>query len=863
MDLASSALETALNATIPIIGPLTELVGFAMEQRRLRLERESRLSGDAVITDERFTIVDEVMDALREIGERSFPVTICIEDAHYADVLLSELLGRLMSAAGPILVLSTSWSGVQSSPLDAARSSALDRRIEITPDTLRIGSPFPVTASLDSLHESERLELVEDVMPHLAPETQRAVVRKYPNALALVLLSQVERLQPEVDGSLVTLTKEDVADLPVRLSDLYRDSWMTLPASVRKSLHVASLTTPRGIQPGVAAGTTWHREHLDALYLTSRSSFEALPPPEMLSGWTRSVGHGSEAFIDPNQFDIALGDLDILRTAQRADIMANLAETLKGVVSERKRIGFGHLRYSTQVAASLYAVDLVESTVYLHFVTRYVARAVKIPGERDQVLETLETWANLGYPGDNNQRYHLSVAGFSASMSSGQLEKAEEWTRKWTSWNLPLENYSYETTAIRLVRAEMFPAMARPGAVEGGETLEEVVEWATNHYGSEHPVTAAASAARVQDSSRPRGRVSPAGGSMAWSLLQRARTNESLPVTMDTLANYPSFNTITDHPEFGDFRRFVSIRRVGHNVYERSVELDPGATYEVRVLVVNSAAHILNTAERNFIGMATFARMRAVVPSRVMKGRVGRIGAEISASNTFPRSVVDSVEVRSPIDVAFRFVPASCAISSAGKVNGNVLADLGVTKNGQEFGIFSNEGALLGYSSLNGILPGGPEFACAVTYQLKVDYPDFSIDVFVSEPEERLLKRVEVPQAGRIFKISVRYSNRGTTDQRDVTLSAELPVGVELVPASVVVTNNSNPGGRVLEADRLRRFNVGHYGPGAFANLEFLVQQKPGTKLRPYAGAAAASVSATAETRNGIKTVSAPLEAPN
>lgn len=270
------------------------------------------------------------------------------------------------------------------------------------------------------------------------------------------------------------------------------------------------------------------------------------------------------------------------------------------------------------------------------------------------------------------------------------------------------------------------------------------------------------------------------------------------------------FNAIVDNPEHGDEREFVLIREAGKGTYTGKIKLQPGKEYEVYSYFHNNAKSSLNTGAGT--GIARNVRMSADVPTVVKPGEQGKISTSITADNATPKKVWDEAYVTSDSTVALRYVPGSAVVHSGGGVNGKVLSN----------SLFSPAGTFLGYSELNGVLPGCADFAGYVVYRLKVDQPNFEVKKEVSLADKnKWSNEVSSSLSGKVdFKIS--YKNTGTTTQNNVTIKDVLPKGLKYVPGSTVLTNVSNPNGLKVSDNIVNNgINIGNYGAGATATVTF------------------------------------------
>ncbi len=165
------------------------------------------------------------------------------------------------------------------------------------------------------------------------------------------------------------------------------------------------------------------------------------------------------------------------------------------------------------------------------------------------------------------------------------------------------------------------------------------------------------------------------------------------------------FNSFTNTPQYGDERNFLTIRQVG-GAYSDSVKLVAGQEYEVRAYVHNNADPAQTSDPEKLNAKNT--TLKVDMPSEVNGST--NIRGHISASNATPGTIFDDTNVTSDGKVKVSVVPGSARIASKGAVNGAILGD--VTK-----------GTLLGYDSLNGLIPGCFHYIADVTFKVKVSAP--------------------------------------------------------------------------------------------------------------------------------------------
>lgn len=310
--------------------------------------------------------------------------------------------------------------------------------------------------------------------------------------------------------------------------------------------------------------------------------------------------------------------------------------------------------------------------------------------------------------------------------------------------------------------------------------------------------------------------------------------------TSEHPADHVVFNSITNNPEHGDERNFVLIREAGVGTYRNDMKLQPGKEYEVYSYYHNNAKTSLNTGEG--VGIARNVRMSAQLPSAVKPGEQGIVSTSITADNANPQKVWDEAYITSDSAVSLHYVPASAIIHSGGAVNNSILSD----------SLFSANGTFLGYSALNGILPGCADYAGYVIYKIKVDQPAFTLTKEVANGGQNNWAKSVQAQPGSTVDYRITYKNNGTTDQNNVTIKDVLPAGQSYVPGSTKLTNNSNPNGLKVSDNVVGAgINIGNYGTGAQGIVTFSAKLASDEKLT--CEGARMTNNASAITGNGTK----------
>jgi uncharacterized repeat protein (TIGR01451 family) len=306
----------------------------------------------------------------------------------------------------------------------------------------------------------------------------------------------------------------------------------------------------------------------------------------------------------------------------------------------------------------------------------------------------------------------------------------------------------------------------------------------------------------------------------------------------ETGADYITFNSITDNKKVGDERNFVRIREAGVGEYVNDMKVQPGKQYEVMTYYHNNAKTSMNASGA---GIARDVSAKTKMPSVLKPGERGNVSSVISASNATPKEVWDEAYITSDKDVALKYLSGSAKVTSNGPVNGQVLPDS-----------FFSTGALLGFDSLNGVLPGCAEYSGYVIYKFRVDAPNFEIQKQVSPAGQKQWQESYAAKTGEVVDYKITYKNTGTTAQDNVNIKDELPKGTIYQPGTTKVFNSTNPNGIGVSDNIVSRgINIGNYSAGGAAAVTYSAKIADPAEL--ICGANTLTNTASAITSGGSK----------
>ncbi|MEX0919706.1 MAG: hypothetical protein WDZ32_01035, partial [Candidatus Saccharimonadales bacterium] len=286
-------------------------------------------------------------------------------------------------------------------------------------------------------------------------------------------------------------------------------------------------------------------------------------------------------------------------------------------------------------------------------------------------------------------------------------------------------------------------------------------------------------------------------------------------------ADYVTFNSITDNPNYGDERNFFDGKPASDTStggFSDPIEigdLDDGDELLLRVYVHNNAKESLNDSGE---GIAKNTHVRVDLPNNT--DRSLRATASISADNANPGTVYDTLDFTSanrPFNLDY--VADSAVIHTNAMPNGMNLSDDIITSNG----------AKIGYDKLNGEVPGCFEFTGIVTLKVKVNKADVEVDKFVRKLGETEWKTENNAKPGDTLEYLIRMKNSGSTTLKDVMVGDNLPKYTSYVEGTTMLKNMNNPNGISIDNDNITKggINIGHYEPGSVAYVWFQAKVDP------------------------------------
>ncbi|MEK7621137.1 MAG: PKD domain-containing protein [Patescibacteria group bacterium] len=285
--------------------------------------------------------------------------------------------------------------------------------------------------------------------------------------------------------------------------------------------------------------------------------------------------------------------------------------------------------------------------------------------------------------------------------------------------------------------------------------------------------------------------------------------------TIEDPADHITFNSITNNPNYGDERNFVLIKDAANTAAggwsHTDINVTPGKEYLVRMYVHNNAAEDLNKVSTN-------TRVMANVPTTT--GNQAQIDGFVTSDNASPKQVWDDVVLKSDKRFNIAYVAGSSRYyNNVNPSTGFALPD----------SIVTNAGALVGYQTMDGNVPGCFKYSGIATFRVKVQ-GETSADFTVAKQVRKHIegqtgnwqKNITAEPGDKIDYI-VEYKNTGQTQQDNVAVKDSLPENVSYAAGSSTLTNSVTPNG-IKVSDNVvtpSGINIGSYSGGANAFVYF------------------------------------------
>ena len=292
----------------------------------------------------------------------------------------------------------------------------------------------------------------------------------------------------------------------------------------------------------------------------------------------------------------------------------------------------------------------------------------------------------------------------------------------------------------------------------------------------------------------------------AWGDSNNGRQSYTIAeINEGKLGDTITFNSISDG-KIGDEKNFVGAKVAGTNVETwnaNTINVKDGETYTIRLYVHNNSPKGEEAIAKGV--KATFSLPTTVAKSQTIVGY-------LDSSNANPGRYWDEVTLNASEDIYLEYVAGSAKYTNA-KMGTVALADTVITS-----------GAMLGYSSLNGEIPGCYEYDGVVTIDVKVH----------SSVAAKVSKKVRIKgtkdwsesvtaKVGDEVEYQIEYVNLLAEQVNDVMIRDVLPTNVEYVNDSTYLYNSNYQSGVLLKDNTVTTsgINIGSYTAKGSAYVRF------------------------------------------
>lgn len=275
--------------------------------------------------------------------------------------------------------------------------------------------------------------------------------------------------------------------------------------------------------------------------------------------------------------------------------------------------------------------------------------------------------------------------------------------------------------------------------------------------------------------------------------------------TVASPADHVTFNSITDNPNYGDERNFVTIKDTANTNaggWTDDISVQNGKEYYVRMYVHNNAADNLNLVAQDVTS-------RFNVPTQTAK-RI-QIDGYLSSTNASPTEIWDQAVFSSANNFNLSYVSGSATYTNNVFTDGTALSDSVISS-----------GAMLGYTQMDGKIPGCFQYTGYVIFKVKANTTEFNIEktVRVNGTTDKTFKENVTVTPGAKVDYQIYFKNTGSTQLSDVVIKDTLPAGETYVAGSTML-HTSDGTQSVADGVTAGGINIGGFLPNGDAYIKF------------------------------------------
>ncbi len=292
------------------------------------------------------------------------------------------------------------------------------------------------------------------------------------------------------------------------------------------------------------------------------------------------------------------------------------------------------------------------------------------------------------------------------------------------------------------------------------------------------------------------------------------------------LGNKITFNSISDST-IGDEKNFVGAREYTgvdsgkYNVWNgNNITVQDGKEYLIRLYVHNNNPWGTDAVAKN-------TKVAFNIPTD-SSTRV-QVNGFITSDNATPSKYWDYVNFNSDQLFHLEYVYGSALIENngIGKNGGRQLSDEIVTK------AASNNGTLIGYSQLDGNIPGCYQYASYITIRVKAvfDKPTTNPNAGYTITQKVRASKDGEPWSTKInakvgdkVDFQLTYLNTSAATQNNVMIRAQLPSNLRYVPGTTKIYNAKYNGSILSDGITTTGVNIGNYTANSNAYIRFTAE---------------------------------------
>lgn len=281
-------------------------------------------------------------------------------------------------------------------------------------------------------------------------------------------------------------------------------------------------------------------------------------------------------------------------------------------------------------------------------------------------------------------------------------------------------------------------------------------------------------------------------------------------------SNKVTFNSLKNSEKYGNETNFILAKNAdpkANDSLKNIIKLEENGEYFISLYVNNNAKESLRLTAENTT--AQFYISDYITKESVVYGF-------LDASNADPNRIFNSMVFKSDSNFRLSYIKGSALLINETWSKGVSLSDRIVTSKYPDNNNIL-EGAILGYTDLDGSIPGGEKYSGWVSIRVKAEFNDFTLENTVRKKGDKEWKKEIPAEYGDEIEYQVYFNNTSPETLKDVIIDFNLPKSIEIIQDSVcmkTINGNSNITTSIVG----RGLNIGGYTSGSNAYIKFTVK---------------------------------------